>query len=301
METHAVTGALSYSGKYIAHKLIKNNLKVITLTNSPHKPNPFGDKIKVLPLSFNNEELLIKNLQQVDVLYNTYWVRFDHKRFTHSTAVDNTLKLFKAAKKAGVKRIVHFSITNPDENSHLPYFKGKAVLEKALINSGISYSILRPTVLFGKEDILINNICWMIRKFPFFGVFGKGDYKLQPIFIEDMAELAVNEGSKSENNIINAIGMETFTYRELVKALMNSIDIQKPIIGINPRLAFFIGKIFNWFVNDIVITKEEIDGLTNNLLYVTTEGVGDTLLTQWAKENKYILGKKYANELKKRK
>lgn len=301
MKTHAVTGALSYSGKYIARELLKNNINLITLTNSPHKPNPFGYKIKVLPLSFNNEELLIKNLRQVNVLYNTYWVRFDHKRFTHSTAVDNTLKLFEAAKKAGVKRIVHYSITNPDENSHLPYFKGKAVLEKALINSGISYSILRPTVLFGKEDILINNICWMIRKFPVFGVFGNGNYKLQPIFVEDMAKLAVNEGAKSENNIINAIGKETFTYRELVKTLMKSLGIQKPIIGINPRLAFFIGKIFSWFVNDVVITKEEIDGLTGNLLYVESEGVGNTSLTEWVKENKDILGKKYANELKKRK
>jgi len=301
METHAVTGALSYSGKYIARELLKNNISVITLTNSSHKPNPFGDKIKIVPLSFDNEELLIKNLQQVDVLYNTYWVRFDHKRFTHSTAVGNTLKLFKAAKKAGVKRIVHFSITNPDENSHLPYFKGKAILEKALITSGISYSILRPTVLFGEEDILINNICWMIRKFPVFGVFGKGDYKLQPIFVKDMAKLAVKEGSKSENNIINATGKETFTYHELVKTLMQSIGVKKPIIGINPKLAFFIGKIFSWFVHDVVITKEEIDGLTSNLLYVESEGVGDTLLSEWATKNKNILGKKYANELKKRK
>ena len=66
-------------------------------------------------------------------------------------------KLFEAAKKQGIKRIVHISITNPSEDSPFEYFSGKAKIEKALIEFGISYA-LRPAVLFGKEDILINNI-----------------------------------------------------------------------------------------------------------------------------------------------
>ena len=147
------------------------------------------------------------------MLYNTYWVRFNHPLFTHADAVRNTLTLFEAAKRAGVRRVVHVSITNPSEDSPLEYFSGKARLERALRESGLSYAILRPTVLFGKEDILINNIAWALRHLPVFGVFGDGSYRLQPIYVDDLAELAWRSGAGQENVVVNAIGPETFTYR----------------------------------------------------------------------------------------
>ena len=216
-QIHVVTGAFGYSGKYITHKLLAKNHIVKTLTNSVNRTNPFGEKVQAFPFNFDNKEKLIETLRGASVLYNTYWVRFNHKLFKHADAVKNTLTLFEAAKAAGVKRIIHVSITNPDKNSPLEYFSGKAILEEALINSGISYTILRPTVIFGKEDILINNIAWIIRKFPIFGVFGDGEYRIQPIYVDDLAELAVSEGEKTDNKIIDAIGPETFTYKELAK------------------------------------------------------------------------------------
>ena len=158
MEIHAVTGAFGYSGRYIARRLIHAEKTVRTLTNSPDRTGEFQGRIQVFPLSFDDPKQLSESLQDVSVLYNTYWVRFNHRNFKHAIAVENTLKLFEAAKKAGVKRIVHTSITNPTLDSPLEYFSGKAALEQALIESGIAYTILRPTVLFGKEDILINNI-----------------------------------------------------------------------------------------------------------------------------------------------
>jgi len=168
----AVTGAFGYSGKYIAQRLVAAGHEVITLTNSFRRENPFGSAVKAVPFHFDAPEKLRSSLQGVEALINTYWVRFDHRRFTHAQAVRNTRILFEAAKAAGVQRIVHVSITNPDINSDLPYFRGKAELEAALQASGVSYCILRPTVLFGKEDVLINNIAWSLRHLPVFGVFG---------------------------------------------------------------------------------------------------------------------------------
>ena len=214
-EIHAVTGAFGYSGKYIAHRLLAAGHQVITLTNSLKRENPFGNKIKAYPFNFDNFDALVASLEGVSVLYNTYWVRFNHETFQHETAISNTQTLFKAAKAAGVQRIVHVSITNPSLDSPLEYFHGKAVLEESLKATGIPYAILRPTVLFGKEDILINNIAWMLRKFPVFGVFGNGRYRIQPIYVDDLAQLAVEQGKSRENKIINAIGPEIFTYREL--------------------------------------------------------------------------------------
>jgi uncharacterized protein YbjT (DUF2867 family) len=123
----------------------------------------------------------------------------------------------------------------------LEYFSGKARLERALTESGLSYAILRPAVIFGVEDILINNIAWMLRKLPVFGVFGDGQYRLQPIYVEDLAQLAVEQGEKTENTISNAIGPETFTYRELVRTIGAAIGKQRRIISIPPRLGYWAG------------------------------------------------------------
>jgi NADH dehydrogenase len=213
---HAVTGAFGYSGRYIAGRLLAAGHEVITLTNTTPRVNPFGTQVRAFPLAFAEPQKLENSLAGVDVLYNTYWVRFNHRWFSHAEAVQNTLALFEAARRAGVRRIVHVSITNPGEDSPLEYFAGKARLERALQQSGLSYAILRPTVLFGGEDILINNIAWALRRFPFFAVFGDGTYRLQPICVEDLAGLAVTEGGRHENHIINAIGPETFTYEGLL-------------------------------------------------------------------------------------
>ena len=240
-------------------------------------------------------------LRGVSTLYNTYWVRFNHGTFSHQMAVQNTKTLFSAAKKAGVQRIVHVSITNPDARSQLEYFNGKAQLEQALIDSGVSYAILRPTVLFGKEDILINNIAWMLRRFPVFGVFGDGHYSLQPIYVDDLAQLAVEEGQRRENSIIQAIGPETFSYRELVEVVGKIIDRPRRVIAIAPELGYLVGSLVGRLMGDVTITRPEIDGLMANLLYVDAPPAGSTCLTDWAREHADSLGLHYASELARRK
>jgi NADH dehydrogenase len=299
-EIHVVTGALGYSGKYIAKRLLDAGHHVRTLTNSHNKPNPFGDRIEVYPLDFNNPDKLVESLRGASVLYNTYWVRFNYKNFKHLMAVDNTLKLFRAAKEAGVKRIVHVSITNPSENSNLEYFRGKAMLERALIESGVSYAILRPAVLFGKEDILINNIAWVLRRFPVFCVFGDGSYRLQPIYVDDLAKLAVEHGKPSENTIINAIGTETFTYCGLVKTIGDIIGKRRPVIPTPPSVCYVAGIIIGKIYGDIMITREEIIGLMADLLYVNAPPAGETKLTDWAHKNSAVIGKRYTSELSRR-
>ena len=300
-QLHAVTGAFGYSGKYITQHLLDAGAHVITLTNSPHRPNPFGERVRVFPFHFDDSAGLEESLRGVTTLYNTYWVRFNHKTFTHAMAVENTLRLFKAAKHAGVQRIVHVSITNPDEHSPLEYFAGKGRLERALIESGISYAILRPTVIFGKEDILINNIAWLLRRLPIFGVFGNGIYRLQPIYVGDLAELAVTQGALRANVIVNAIGPETFTYHDLVQKVGEIIGARRPIVGMPPMIGYAAGWVIGNLVGDVLITKPEIEGLMANLLYVDAPPAGWTRLTDWAQAHAATLGKQYANELARRK
>lgn len=302
METQVVTGAFGFSGKYITQRLLNKNITVKTLTNSINRKNEFQNKVIVSSYYFDNPGKMVTELEGVSVLYNTYWVRFNHKTFHHSEAVDNTLKLFEAAKKAGVKKIVHTSITNPDKNSNMEYFAGKGILEESLTNLGVSYAILRPALLFGKEDILINNIAWMIRKFPIFGVFGDGQYRLQPIFVEDFADLAITQGEKSENVIIDAIGPETFSYKELVKTVSKIIlGKECRIFSMSDEIGYWLSKIVGTIKGDVLVTREEIKALKADLLFTNSPATGKTKLTEWLKANNNTSGKEYANELKRRK
>jgi len=300
-ELHAVTGAYGYSGKYIAQRLLDQGQSVVTLTNSPSRSNTFGDRIKALPFHFDQPERLAEQLRGVAVLYNTYWVRFNHRLFKHADAVGNTRALFEAARRAGVARIVHVSITNPSETSRLEYFRGKAILEKVLIESGVSYAILRPAVLFGMEDILINNIAWALRRLPAFGVFGDGQYRLQPIYVDDLAALAVEQGRLRENVIVNAIGPETFTYRELVTRIGQLIGKPRPIVPVLPWFGYAAAWLLGKLVGDVVITRDEIEGLMAGLLYVNAPPAGNTFLTDWTKAHAGSLGRKYTSELARRK
>jgi uncharacterized protein YbjT (DUF2867 family) len=293
----AVTGAFSYSGKYITSRLLARGEEVITLTNHPNRPDPFAGKVKAFPLNFQNEQELISNLHGVDVLVNTYWIRFDKDNNTQPHAVENTKILVNAAAKAGVKRIVHISITNPSKDSHLPYFWGKAANEKAVIDSGMSYAILRPTVLFGKEDILINNIAWLLRRLPLFGLPGDGSYKLSPVYVDDLAELAVDAVYKKENYVWDAVGPDEFTFKEMVQLIGKTIDVSKLLIPLPPLLALWAAQFISIFAKDVMLTHEEVDGLMANLLISKESPRCKTSLEKWLEENKSSVGKQYASEL----
>lgn len=299
-ETHAATGAFGYSGKYIARQLLAAGHRVIALTNSPQRENPFGDQVRAAPFNFDDPQRLTATLQGVRVLYNTYWVRFNHEDFTFADAVRNSQTLFTAARRAGVARIVHVSITNPSLDSPLEYFSGKARVEEMLKSSGVPYAILRPAVLFGKEDILINNIAWALRRLPVFGVFGDGQYRLQPIYVDDLARLAVEQGQKRENVILDAIGPQTFTYRGLVDTIGRIVGARRPIVSVPPSVGYWFVRLLGRLMGDVILTRDEIEGLMAGLLYVASPPAGQTSLTGWAREHADSLGVHYASELRRR-
>jgi NADH dehydrogenase len=296
----AVTGAFGYSGRYIARRLLEADHRVLTLTNSLRRDNPFGQTVQPVPFDFDDPPRLTRSLQGVDVLINTYWVRFDHRLFSHEQAVANSKVLFQAAKDAGVRRIVHISITHPDINSDLPYFRGKAELELTLQSLDVSYCILRPTVLFGKEDILINNIAWALRRLPVFAIFGSGDYRLQPIYVDDLASAAVQQATGQVSEVLNAIGPETFTYRGLVDTIRRALGLKRPIIGLPPELCYGGARLLGLLVRDVIVTRQEIQGLMEERLYVDAPPLGTTCVSKWIMQHKETLGLRYTSEMARR-
>lgn len=299
---HAITGAFGFSGKYLAQRLLDRGQRVVTLTNSPNRPNPFGGRVEARPLAFGDVNALAASLADVKVLYNTYWVRFNHPLFNHADGLRNTLTLFEAAKKAGVERVVHVSITGADPASPHEYFSAKGHLEKALAAFGLGYSIVRPAVLFGPEDILINNLAWALRRFPVFGLFGDGQYPIRPVYVDDLAALMADEGQKSDNSTVNALGPEEFTFRELVERICAAVGKNPRLIAMRPDVALKIGRAIGWLVDDVLITREEMEALMQGLLTVPgAPATGQTRLSDWLEEHKRDLGRVYHGELDRRK
>jgi len=296
-ELNVVTGAFGYTGKYIARRLLADGIRVKTLTGHPERPNPFGAQVVAAPFNFDDLPTLIDQLSGASTLYNTYWVRFSRGEVTFDRAVENTRTLIQAAKDAGVGRIVHVSITNPSLNSSLPYFRGKAQVEEAIIDSGISYAIIRPTVIFGIEDILINNIAWMLRRFPLFVVPGGGGYRFQPIFVEDLAGLAVDAGGQEDNLILDAAGPETYTFDEFVRLVGQTMGTRTKILHLPSALALGISKIVGYFLGDVLLTRDEITGLMSDLLISDAPPAGNTSLKSWLTINVATLGGSYTSEL----
>jgi uncharacterized protein YbjT (DUF2867 family) len=295
--TVVITGAFSYTGKYATRLLLTHGYKVRTLTYHPERANPFGNQVQVFSYNFDHPEQLTQTLRGASTLINTYWVRFPHGQTTFETAVQNTRTLITAAKNAGVRRIVHVSIANPSLESPLGYYKGKAQLEKAVIDSGLSYAILRPTVIFGLEDILINNIAWFVRRFPVFGIPGGGRYRVRPIYVEDMARLVVDAVGQEASTVLDAVGPETFTFEELVRLIAVHVGRSVRLVHLPMPLAYVSTIVTGWFVRDVVLTWEEYRGLMGNLLAPEGPSAGETRLSQWLAENRNHIGRHYASEV----
>lgn len=296
-EINIVTGAFGYTGKYITRRLISSGKSVRTLTGRPGAANPFGPEVSVHPFNFNDLAGMTESMRGAATLYNTYWIRFPYGSSTYDAAVENTRRLIRAAVQAGVRKIVHISITGASEESPLPYFRGKGLLEKEIANSGLAYAIIRPTVIFGPEDILINNIAWLIRRFPVFAVPGPGDYRLQPVFVEDMAELAVEAGCSEKNCIIDAVGPEVFTFNDLVRLIAAKLGRKVLFLRLSPGLSLFLSGLIGLAVKDVVLTRDEISGLMENLLISGSLPTGSRRLSDWLTDNAHLVGRQYASEL----
>ena len=293
-----VTGAFSYTGRYVACRLLEEGVAVRTLTRNPGREDPSGGQVEAFPLDFADPEGLRRSMRGANVLYNTYWVRFGRGRTTFGQAVENSKALFDAAAVAGVGRIVHFSVANASVESKLPYFQGKGQVEEILKDTGLSYAIIRPTLVFGEGDLLLNNMAWALRHFPVFPVFGSGDYQVQPIYAEDLAALAVEAGSRGGNSVADAAGPETFTFEELLRLLVSAVGARGRLVHTLPTLGFALTRLVGLLLRDVVLTRDEVDGLMEGLLTSGSTPTGTTRLGDWLNENGAVLGHQYVSELR---
>ena len=296
-ELHVVTGAFGYTGRHIARRLLNNGIRVRTLTRRPGRPNPFGERVEAAQLDFGDADGLARNLDGARVLYNTYWIRFARADVTFERAVENSLALIRAAERSGVRRIVHVSITNASTTSPLPYFRSKGLVEEAVRSSRLDRAIVRPTVIFGPGDILLNNIAWGLRRFPVFPVPGSGRYLVQPVFVEDVARIAVDAGRGAGDLTVDAVGPDAFGFEDLVRMVAAHVSPRARLVRLPPSLFRVMTAAVGPLVNDVVLTREEVAGLMAGLLISESPPTGKVSLESWLAQNADSLGKRYASEL----
>jgi uncharacterized protein YbjT (DUF2867 family) len=302
MSNHAsldlVTGAFSYTGSHIAARLLQEGRSVKTLTFHPDRAHPLHASVEACRYRFDDPPALTRSLDGVSTLYNTFWVRFDHGSTSFANAIESSRMLFHAARNAGVERVVHVSIANPSIDSPLPYFRGKALVEYALAEAGVPYSIVRPTWVFGGErDVLANNIAWILRRMPLIAVPGSGEYPVQPVHVEDLARICVEAARFTGDTVVDAAGPERMAFSELVACVRSALEARSPIVHVPPPLMALAARALGLFVRDVVLTPEEIKGLMAGLLVSHDPPLGQIAFSDWLDEHKASVGRSYANEL----
>ena len=293
-----VTGAFSYSGSQIAQRLLDGGRHVRTLTFHPDRDHPLQQHVEAGVYRFDDPAALSRSLRGVSTLYNTFWVRFDHGQTSFANAIESSRMLFFAAQRAGVERIVHISITNPSIESPLPYFRGKALVEYALAQTGVPYSIVRPTWVYGGErDVLANNIAWILRRMPAFAIPGDGSYPVQPVHIDDLARICVASAHSGTDLVVDAAGPETLAFRDLVKLVRSTVNARSPIVRLPPFVMAATARALGVLVHDVVLTPDEIKGLMAGLLISHDPPLGTIAFSEWLDEHSASIGRSYANEL----
>lgn len=286
----AVTGAFSFTGERIAERLLAQGREVVTLTNHPDRASTVTDRVRAHPYRFEDVAAMAADLAGADVLYNTFWMR--PADGDYRPAVDNTRALVEAAERAAVSRIVHLSVSNADASS-LPYYEAKAAAEDLVREAAPSHAILRPTWIFGRGDLLFANLAYFLRRLPAFPVFGDGDYPVQPVFVGDVADVAVARGRETDDATVDVAGPSVYTYRELLATIVDALGTRCRLVSTPPRLAHVGVRILEFLFRDRLLSPAEVRGLMDGLLATGTPAAGETAFGDWLAEEADDLGTEF--------
>ena len=292
----AVTGAFSFTGRAIAGRLLSEGREVVTLVRRHGAPDA-DTRIRTAIVTLDDTARLVDALHGVDTLYNTHWIRFARGNVSFDLAIQRTLRLLDSARRAGVRRVVHVSVVNASETAPTAYFRAKSRLETEVRASGLSYAIVRPTLTFGSRDILVNNLCWVLRRFPVFVMPGDGRYRLQPVHVDDVARIAVEAGQASADLVTDAAGPDILTFNQFVRLLADTVRSRARLMHAPSTLSLAGSRVLGLLVRDVMLTRDEVTELTASLLVSDEPPKGTIQLSAWARAHADELGRTYHSEL----
>jgi uncharacterized protein YbjT (DUF2867 family) len=293
-----ITGASGFIGGAVAERLV-DRAEIRGLTSHPGK-NRFGDRVRSFAYDFNDPRRMTVAFDGVDVFVNSYYVRFNYGRLTFADAVERSRALITLAKLAGVGRIVHVSVSNASEASDLPYYSNKGRIERIVAESGIDYTILRPALVVGPGDILVNNIAYFLRRLPVFTIFGDGSYRAQPMTVDAFADIAVEAVDGAHRNATLAVaGPSNWPFVDMVRAIRRAVGSRALVVPAPAWVALGGLRVAGALLRDVVLTSDEVKGLTREYLYSESPLRRGADFAEWLAQPvvSSTLGRRYESEL----
>jgi uncharacterized protein YbjT (DUF2867 family) len=270
-----------------------------SLTSHPEK-NRFGERVHSVRYDFEQPERMDEAFHGAETFVHSYYVRFPYAGDTFERAVDRAGILVERARRCGVRRIVHVSVSNASEASDLPYYRNKGRLERLVRESGLEFAILRPALVFGPGDILLNNIAWFLRRAPVVGVFGDGSYRVQPVALDGFGALIAEAvESAGSGTITDVAGPIDYTYVDLVRLIRAAVGSRAALIRMPVSLALAASWVTGFVVRDVILTRDEAKGLMQEYLYSPNPRRVGMSLEAWLRHDdvRQYLGRAYSSEL----
>lgn len=215
ISTITITGANGFVAKNLRNFLSKNHIKVIAIARKTFQKHHTETAVYSKTLL---EKGLQNKLRNCDALVHLIGIGKQSSKYNFEDNVDLTKNMIKTCKKSGIKKIIYISGLGVTKNSRSDYFISKYKAEQEIINSGLDYTIFRPSYIVGKKDYLSKFILKQIKK----GIViipGSGKYHLQPIFVEDVAKIILESiyEKKFSNKILDLVGPEIIKFEDFVK------------------------------------------------------------------------------------
>ena len=298
MTKDAVIGALGFTGRAIAARLLEQGRSVVTLTTRPPGGDALAERLVVRPLDFGRPADLADSLAGVDTLYNTYWIRFPRGDMTFDTAVARSEVLLAAARQATVRRVVHLSVVGARHDGLTPYVRAKAALEDRVRSARLEWAIVRPTLTLGSGDILINNLAWALRRLPVYGLPGSGRYPIQPVHVDDVARICIEVANGASGVVADAAGPEILAYGDLVRTVRSAVHSRSLVVPMPHVAVLAAARVLGAVVDDVVLTRDELRELSAGLLTSREPARGVISATEWIAAHGDELGRQWASELR---
>lgn len=171
-------------------------------------------------------------------------------------------KVAEACRKAGVRRLLHMSALNADPKGPSEYLRSKGEAERIVRESGLDFTIFRPSVVFGREDRFLNLFAKLQALLPVM-VLGSPNAKFQPIYVEDVARVYAESLARLESvgKSYDLVGPKVYTLRELVEYAGERAGHRRPIIGLGPRLSYLQAAVMELMPGNL-LTRDNVRSMS---------------------------------------
>jgi NADH dehydrogenase len=234
----AVTGASGFVGSHLIDRLLRDGHEITVLSHSQRGRVHLDERIRVVSGSVEDPEALTALCAGNQVVFHLVGIIAETRTKTfQKTVVEATRLLVGASLREKVMKLVYLSAIGASADSATKYYRSKFEAEQSVKLSGLNYTILRPSIIFGAGDGFVSMLSRMIRLSPFTPVIGSGRYRLQPVYIDDvtsaMSQCVTKEETSAE--IIDLAGPERLEYLEIlhiIKRVLNKrrVNIHLPLM-----------------------------------------------------------------------